>query len=85
MENSYRMTAPQALDHAKTLNDHLDESVAPGAGSVTVLVVALALRIVEDSLTHQHLVKYAAKIGMTVIEAAGRLYKMRQAQESKGE
>lgn len=77
MKNSYRMTTPQALDHAKALNTHLDDIVPPGAGSVSVLVMALALHIVELCSTQSQVAKQSGKAATAVIDAVMRLYKLK--------
>ena len=83
--NPYRMTAPQALDHAKALNTHLDGLVPPGAGSISVLIMALALHIVELCSTQNQVARQSVKVALAVIDAITRLYKVKLVQETNNE
>ena len=49
MQNAYRLTSLQALNFARAINRALDDEVSPGSVAISVLVVALALRLEESA------------------------------------
>jgi hypothetical protein len=75
MTDPYRTNLPAAITLARRLNEHLDESVPPGAQAISVLVLALALRIAEGANSEAELVASTESIIMSLESASTTVYR----------
>lgn len=70
----YRMSHAQITEQAKTLNAHLDEAVAPGKSAITVLVAALAQRVIEEVGSDGRIDQISTQVRIALALECSRLF-----------
>jgi hypothetical protein len=78
MPDPYRTNYPATIAHARLLNEHLDESVPPGAQALNTLVLALASRIAEAASSQANLLSSIESFTISLEAATREVYRIKK-------